>query len=81
MEKGSKMEWISVNEKLPGDGLDVLCVWVHDYWAGDAPIMSVDRIQHHGNGVRDFQDNYIHCYTHWMPLPPPPSSSNEEVQE
>ena len=72
------MEWISIKKELPVDGVDVLCLWEHGYWSGDIPRMSVDRIQHHGSGVRDFQSNYIHCYTHWRPLPPPHSSHNSD---
>ena len=68
------MQWISVKDRLPDDGIDVLCVWEYGYWSGDTPRMSVDRIQHHGQGVRNFQSNYIHCYTHWMTLPEPPTN-------
>ena len=72
------MEWISVEDRMPDEGNDVLCVWEYSYWSGDNPRMSIDRIQHHGCGKRDFQSNYIHCYTHWMPLPPPPTSPNSD---
>jgi len=63
------MKWISVEDRLPEDGVDVLCVWKCGYWTGKQPRISVDRIQRHGDGIRDFQSDYIDCYTHWVLLP------------
>ena len=66
------MEWISVEEKLPpmNERFDV---WDKYHEC---------RLADHGAFVGQWDDDFrkdtmlIKGYTHWMPIPPPPSSSN-----
>jgi hypothetical protein len=60
-------EWISVKDGLPEKGNNVL------FLDGDASILSdcyvhIDCIDSNGECF----ENYLHNYTHWMPLPEPP---------
>ena len=64
--------WISVLERLPEVGVDVLCL------RNDEPgKMVVDYLERRsvsdGNGVQ-FVKNYIHNYSHWQPLPEAPDA-------
>lgn len=72
-------EWISVKERLPENGIDVL---VHDAF-GD-PTISISTaaysnvdgkwIDYLGN-----DHNYQSDITHWMPLPTPPKNNPEKI--
>ena len=59
-------EWISVNEKLPKDYIDVL-VYMSSYEYGQ---IAIDRIVHI-KGTKVFSHN-VSYVTHWMPLPEMP---------
>ena len=62
MKKGAKMEWISVEERLPDENSDFIT------YCADG-VVGVSNCGFYG---------FPHDVTHWMPLPPPPSSSNSE---
>ncbi|QPI08302.1 DUF551 domain-containing protein [Stutzerimonas stutzeri] len=79
-------EWISVEERLPELGETVL-VWVeaerymedeHGQYRMDASEVDLGETQNNGGEL--FLDHYSgpfgdsECVTHWMPLPPPPST-------
>ena len=70
MKKEAKMEWISVKDRLPP------CVGRQRY------LVIADRVERtvlyreYYDGW-DFEPEYGNV-THWMPLPPPPSSPNSE---
>ena len=63
-------KWIRVCDRLPPIG--VKCLWCD----GKRTICSVnlyhiDEINKYG----DCSENYLHNYTHWMPLPEPPNQN------
>jgi hypothetical protein len=66
-------EWISVKDRLPNIGEH--CLW----FDGNATMSDYLRIhidftcKAGGNKV-DCAVNYLHNYTHWMPLPQPPET-------
>lgn len=71
------MEWQPI-ETAPKDGLHVRGLWVHCgytgeslYWRADCGLVSDD-----GDFVCVSGDDFGWCasdYSHWMPLPEPPS--------
>jgi len=87
MKKGAKMEWISVKDKWPPDGQAViLCIEI-DYSVGyiytsGAFVAGRWKINESHNlldtDCYEYEDSYADDITHWMPLPPPPSSHNKE---
>ena len=64
-------EWISVDERLPPAHEWVM--WFDgNYTMGHyRPFHHIDKI----NSRKEATVNYLHNYTHWMPLPPPPESA------
>lgn len=58
------MEWISVNDRLPEPGEDVL---VCNHW-GD---IDTDMVWINPDGKTEFYFDKTNV-THWMPLPEPP---------
>ena len=59
--------WISVEERLPEDGVDVL---IYDRENLEAPISSASHRS--GRGWVCDLELYFDGPTHWMPLPEPP---------
>ena len=68
-------EWISVKDRLPDDGMNVL---VANIGTGTQYVSHKDLIWRNEN---DFfvPTSYFHGFkfTHWMPLPEPPKESAE----
>ena len=76
MKKGAKMEWISVNDELPKE---------EDYYLISSNYGIVVRsfnVYHNCWDDEQADDYWSDAIggkvTHWMPLPPPPSSHNAE---
>lgn len=69
------MNWISVEERLPEIHVSVLTC----YATAVPPFMEVDyRCEHSGGDFWWYeQDAKV---THWMPLPPPPTTGIEVVE-
>ena len=68
-------EWISVKERLPGEGKDVL-VYATSKFIGGSKI-TTDRLE---EGEKHPIWIYTHGWfevTHWMPLPEPPEEKND----
>lgn len=67
--------WISVNDRMPANGQDVL-VYIDDY--GESRITGCN----YDNGV--WYDCVMNCeivipnITHWMPLPEPPKEDDDD---
>lgn len=61
------MSWISVKDKLPNPKQWVL--WLDGNKTMHAPFVHIDYI----NERQEACVNYLHNYTHWQPLPEPPS--------
>lgn len=66
------MEWISVKDRLPETGNDVLIVRTN-------PSFTTSGYMHHyGHWVitnlrgSSYKESPLHKVTHWMPLPQPP---------
>lgn len=62
------MEWISVRDRLPDEGENVLCYYVDDRWGWGM------RVDHRVKGSIHFFHgiSYAQDVTYWMPLPKPP---------
>jgi hypothetical protein len=61
-------EWISVDDRLPKAGEWAL-------WLDGEKTMGNYDLFHHVDKIDSRKEalvNYIHNYTHWMPLPAPP---------
>lgn len=78
------MEWISVDDKLPEEDVDVLIYWEAPPTWNCIEIMSRKAWKDEENGIdfeNCFHDNrggYLsEDVTHWMPLPNPPEQSEE----
>ena len=61
-------EWIKVSERLPERKRWVL--WLDGNKTMHAPFVHIDYI----NDRNEACVNYLHNYTHWMPLPAPPEA-------
>lgn len=61
-------EWISVKDRLPQYGVYVLWLDGDKTMGHHAPFHHIDKI----NSRNEAMVNYIHNYTHWVPLPEPP---------
>lgn len=61
-------EWISVKDRLPAIGEWALWLDGEKTMGHHGPFLHVDKINHR----KEAFVNYIHNYTHWMPLPAPP---------
>lgn len=70
--------WISVNDRLPMDGQDILAC-LHNY--GDLRIAPCN----YDSGI--WYDCLMNCeavvtdITHWMPVPKPPKEENENASD
>ena len=67
VNRGNRMSWISVKDRLPEDGEDVVVIartgipyWYH--------VAHLKR----GRWMRDSGQRIYDTVTHWMPLPEPP---------
>ncbi|MBK8974137.1 MAG: DUF551 domain-containing protein [Hahellaceae bacterium] len=67
--------WIPVGQLLPQKNEFVLFIDGKDTLGGCEKVY-VDKIVDSGRG-RDCLKNYLHNYTHWMPLPEVPESGSE----
>lgn len=63
------MEWISVKERLPKPGQEVLL------WATGAPLQKTYSRYDMGVYNPDIYQPWWDYVTHWMPLPEPPKES------
>ena len=61
-------EWISVKDRLPSAEVWVLWMDSEKTMGHHGPFHHVDKINHR----KEVLVNYLHNYTHWMPLPEPP---------
>jgi transglutaminase-like putative cysteine protease len=67
------MEWKTI-DSAPKDGTEIL-LFNHAYLGGDTPQQVVGHWATHG-WRESYADEYAICEaTHWMPLPPPPSTT------
>ena len=66
------MKWISVDERLPENGVHVLCNCFEDHMQ---PCYYVDSTDYGDEGwshhFKNLWDSYV-SVTHWCPLPEPP---------
>ena len=62
-------EWISVNDRLPGNGGYVVCIAKRNPFSRFMPMVA--RIEKNG-WVNPITEQYISEVTHWMPIPQPP---------
>lgn len=61
-------KWISVNEKLPQEGMEVLV-----YLPGKGGRIKIDFMDTESQGKEDPWNTYVKsAITHWMPLPEAP---------
>lgn len=70
-------EWISVEDRLPDFGVEVICLW--DEFDGGIAIGTLDeaRFIHTKDGVQYYRDWTLYTsigrmeynVTHWMPMP------------
>ena len=65
------MEWISVNDKLPQDDIDVLCLFTGWDDMQFQRVLSYDELEKEWVDWEGYTHNKI---THWMPLPNPPKT-------
>lgn len=67
VKKGAKMEWISINDRLPEENGYTL---VH--------VGGMIEVRWYAQYYHDWDKctSKSRRVTHWMPLPPPPSSHN-----
>jgi len=65
-------EWILVEDNLPDEGVEVLCMWFGA--ASGEPQYIVDHVDNDGFVSDELckHDATIPKITHWMPLPEPP---------
>jgi hypothetical protein len=71
-QKKKKMTWISVEDRLPDEGKDVL-VWDGNLNLDKIPIYEIAAYRRFANGNLFISGLYsLQGITHWMPLPEPP---------
>ena len=74
----SESEWISVEDSLPEDSVDVLMC----YWIGTVPIIYIGFVAGDYNAWHfgEHGENVGHTIiTHWMPLPQTPSIKTPKI--
>lgn len=76
-------DWISVKERLPDDGVEVLACYNNIYKVLDKKIDSfeIEMLRYFSSGIGKWVDRTNYEYvgiTHWMPLPEPPKESDAE---
>jgi hypothetical protein len=69
------MEWISCSKQMPEEGEYVIVAtddttWVETHFVED-DMISGERMWFSANA--DAEARPLHAFTHWMPLPPPPT--------
>jgi len=77
----AEREWISVKDRLPEIGEEVLCYCPHKIEAGRNPVTALVRLIPYEGAREYYWDNYyggnnthvMKAVTHWQPLPPPPT--------
>ena len=65
-------QWISVNERLPDDGKEVLGIVYNDIRLGWIDLITTDPGQFHWVSSGIYIDKGHYALTHWMPLPEAP---------
>lgn len=70
-------DWISVKERLPKPGVEVLCCYINPHRRNKPPRMMVGRDP---CGLTGRANIYFWCgswraVTHWMPMPQPPKEA------
>ena len=76
MKKGVKMKWISIKDELPKNYQRVIVG--RDNETNVMKILTFKDSFIDKNYWGDCIESFFAEPTHWMPLPPPPSSSNSE---
>jgi hypothetical protein len=79
------MEWISVKDKLPEFGQEVMCYQTYPKgsmftaisWPLHCCKYKVVVYGAFGDGFIDCKNNTVKHVSHWMPLPNPPEIKNE----
>jgi hypothetical protein len=70
------MSWISVDERLPEDGVEVLVY--EKIWTGDTRM----NIAHYRVGAQMFVTNSYFCKAlYWQPLPDPPETGQNQAED
>jgi len=69
------MEWIRCSERMPEDGVYVIVAtvdttWVETHFVESESFTGV-RMWYSAN--EDTEPRPLQSFTHWMPLPPPPT--------
>jgi hypothetical protein len=64
--------WISVKDRLPDDGKEVLGIVYNDIRLGWIDLITTDPGQFHWVSSGIYIDKGHYALTHWMPLPEPP---------
>lgn len=77
------MEWISVKDRLPENGVEVLIYYATDIiqgfiyngiWKGSVRTTECMNDGYVNDRTICKQNDYFDFVTHWMPLPKPPSN-------
>lgn len=74
-----EMEWISVKDKLPPKGEEMVLAVVHGYREGTVPMSAVGMARHTSEDgwiLEEFPKLNNIRVTHWMPLPEPPKEAH-----
>jgi hypothetical protein len=64
-------EWVSVEDRLPPVGIEVLCVINGTMGNEKTNMIVIDNTSNTDIGVIEFVKNYSHNYTYWRMLPQP----------
>jgi hypothetical protein len=74
-ERSLQMEWISIEQKLPHDGQRVLLYTPYPFFGSDYSCIG-DRESISTCTINE-GTHRSPIFTHWMPLPPGPSSAGK----
>ena len=78
LEEAAQPKWISVEESLPDDDVDVI-VYIASKKENVDSVIAITQYTHsmHGYNIEGWCSPWQYCFwdrevTHWMPLPEPP---------